>query len=230
MRHIQDKTYLCSKKTYRLRGGEYEEKVYEVPKIEMGDLIFKRVPLDEESTAALTEITIRETGSPVSLQNFGKIGWKLFWNVNVLLDLGNDTIVVCSSPDVLQHPGYQLDTFEKIPLLLNRNLLEIDAKTPEGLLRCVLDTGCSWNLLNRDLEEGKTLEQYVFDESRVSHFSSFTIGEKECGPTSFRCVPIQLPIRVEAILGMEFFNEHIVFINFSDHCIYFKKRDLKSCL
>jgi hypothetical protein len=74
-----------------------------------------------------------------------------------------------------------------------------------------------------DIEEGRTMEEVMWEPSNILEYPSFVVGSREFGPIEFHRVPIKIPIRVEAILGMEFFDNYLVFIDFSEKQIYLTK-------
>jgi hypothetical protein len=49
----------------------------------------------------------------------------------------------------------------------------------------------------------------------------FNIAKKEFGLITFYPIPIQFPIQVDALLGMEFFNKNLVFLDFKNNMAYF---------
>ena len=149
----------------------------------------------------------------------GRIGWTLFQDVNLFMDLKNSRIAFCDSLDTLKKQGYPVDTFTKVPLLLDHGLIEFEALITEGKLRCVLDTGATWNILNTKSQQ--PIEQIIWSARTVSEPTILQIGEKDFGKTSFHLLPLNLPIPVEAILGMEFLSTHLVFIDFAHNHIYF---------
>jgi len=65
--------------------------------------------------------------------------------------------------------------------------------------------------------ENKSL--LVFDPKNVEDTSIFNIGGKEFGPITFN--RIKSPIAIDAILGMEFFEDTLIFIDFFNNKIYF---------
>lgn len=222
---IENKKYLRSKKMYGIRGGEYEEKLYEVPTIKIGPMSFSSPILHEYVEGFHRESSLIKEGHELSDPEPGKVGWELFGNTNLFLDLGNSKIAFCDSLDTLKNQGYAIENFIKIPLLLERGLVEFEAETPEGLLRCMLDTGATWNILNTEVEEGKSIDQAAWESDNIVDYVSFRINANDFGPIAFHRIPIKIPIRIEAILGMEFFKEHLVFLDFAENYAYFS-RDL----
>lgn len=153
----------------------------------------------------------------------GVIGWRVFSISNLFLDLGDSLIAFADSVEILKQNGYGELDFIKIPLLLDRGLVELQAESPEGPLRCVLDTGSSASAIHRDLKEGQTLEQAMKDN--ISNDLSLTIGGKNFGPILFFHFPIESPLKVDAILGMEFLKEHVLFLDFAEGYAYLSKKD-----
>jgi nitrate reductase alpha subunit len=83
--------------------------------------------------------------------------------------------------------------------------------------------GSTWNILNAEIEAGKSIEQAVSEPSNILTCPSFAIGDEDFGTIAFHRIPIKLPIRIEAILGMEFFENHTVFLDFVEKFAYFKR-------
>lgn len=123
--------------------------------------------------------------------------------------------------------------------MLDRGFIEFEAMTEGGTLRCLLDTGSTLSMLNKDLESfcndhmifnSKNIDQYpilnpenknllVFDSKDTQQLSIFNIGGKEFGPMVFN--RIQSPMAIDAIIGMEFFESTLIFIDFWNETIYF---------
>jgi hypothetical protein len=220
---ILSKQFIRSKPMYGFRGKEYQTNLYRIPKITIGAISFTQPILQENCEEARKDSVIVQTGEDLSSPGAGKIGWELFCNIKVLVDMKNSQVAFCDNLNTLKKYGYSIDDFVKIPLLTERGLVEFEAKTINGSLRCVLDTGTTWNILNAEIEEGKSIEQVIFEPSNILEYPSFAIDEKEFGPVAFHQIPIKIPIQIEAILGMEFFADHLIFLDFVEKAVYFKK-------
>lgn len=214
---ISSKSFLGTKPMYGFRGHAYETNLYRIPEIRIGPLSLWQIILQEEcEQSRLDSILVKKTEAPLQREP-GKLGWELFYHFNLLIDMNNAKVAFCDGLDSLKKRGYPTDAMVSMPLIEERGLIEFDAITPNGSLRCVLDTGCTWNILNMETKED------VSSSKNTVEIESFKIGKQDFGPISFQRVPIQIPIHVEAILGMEFFKEHLVFIDFSQAKIYFLK-------
>lgn len=217
---IPEKKYLGLGEKYGFRGNVYKEKLYEGPKITIGNMVFSQGTLEEEAEQFSKDSFIGKEGQEPSPDEIGRVGWELFRIVNLFLDLKNSKIAFCDSLATLGQQGYSIETFVKTPLLSNRGFVEFDAMTPSGLLRCSLDTGSTWNILNTELEAGKTIEQMAWDPNNVSKFLEFKIEGVNFGEMAFHRIPVNIPIHDDATLGMEFFKEHLVFLDFYEGQIY----------
>ena len=114
--------------------------------------------------------------------------------------------------------------------------------TEAGPLRCVLDTGSTWNLLNKDLQD-QSLDHRQIDLDHIHEkrpilntenenlltlnpedcwdAKTFQINGKEFGPVDF--MKMKSPLGLDAIIGMEFIEQHLIFIDFRNEKIYFSK-------
>jgi len=84
----------------------------------------------------------------------------------------------------------------------------------------MLDTAASWNILNGEIEDGKSVDEAMWDESNLVECPSFKIDGTDFGKIAFHRIPIKIPIHIEAILGIEFFQKHLVFLDFANGCAY----------
>ena len=87
-----------------------------------------------------------------------------------------------------------------------------------GQLECWRDTGSTWNMYNQNdkaLREKKPL----FDPKDTFDTEIFQIGKKNFGPITFN--RIYSPVPLQAIIGMEFFRDTLVYIDFKEQMLYF---------
>lgn len=236
---IDEKSFIKCRLTCGLGGKKYESNVYEVPKIEIGGMTFFQTQAEEVNLEFEADSILLQKEKKISTSPLGRLGWYLFYNFNVLLDCQHSTLAFCDSLDTLQKQGYPVESFVEAPLILDRDCIEFEAMTQTGPLRCLIDTGATWNILNKDLEAGRNdhmifnfdnVDQHyalnpenknlmLFDPKDTCELSFFKIGGKEFGPVTFNRV--KAPLEIEAIIGMEFFESTLVFIDFSNRKIYF---------
>jgi hypothetical protein len=217
---IPDKNFLKTRSIWGVRGERQEQKQYLVPSLQMGDLTIAPVVVEEESALLHEQAQIVKGDTGFTLD--GKIGWRLFKNMALFLDLDEDQIMVCDSIETFKKYGPSLKDFVKVPLLLEQELIEFDLTTPKGPLRCFLDSGCTSNHLQCQNPHNRPLSELYF-ENRVE-FPYFQIGSKKFQSITFHAIPLPLPVRVQGVLGMDFLFNTQVFIDFKNRYIYFKER------
>jgi hypothetical protein len=243
LKELDQKSFLRSKSYYGIRGKKYVSDIYELPKIKIGKMALYRPKAEEINLEFVKDATLREDEKNSSVENLGRLGWALFFNCNIFLDCEHSTIAFCDSLDTLKKQGYPVDAFIETPLLLDRNLIEFEAMSETGPLRCMLDTGSTLNILNKDVEGGcndhmvlnpgnvdqqtvlnsKNADQ-PFDSEDSYDMPVFKIGKKDFGGMTFQ--KFKTPLQIDAIIGMEFLNSKLIFIDFPKRKIYFYSKKI----
>lgn len=216
---IQEKTFLYKRTIWGFGGKKYTNNVYQIPYVKMGEIVFSEPSVEGESEEFRKNSCIRRPAKGYSFAEGGKVGWEMFTSVNLFLDLANEKIAICDSLETLEDEGYSVDSFVSVPLWTERGFVEFEVETSRGPLRCVLDSGCTWNVLRSD--------NLVYDPADRIDDPVLRIGGKDFQPQGFCSLPIQLPIAVEAILGMEFLEDHVVFIEFTAGKIHISKKQVR---
>lgn len=247
MEAIHNKSFLHPVCYLGIRGKKYHSELYVLPKIKIGRLnLFKTKaqltsPEFEHDTILYTEDGVDGSPSPYDYSSGGTIGWKLFQHMNLFLDFNHAIAAFCDSLNTLILRGYPIESFSEAPLLINRNLIEFEAVTEEGPLRCVLDTGASYSYLNTYRRSTERISPKEMDfQPRLNpnnadlmaanqndriEFKSFECGQKEFGPILFR--HLDTPLDIQAIIGMDFIASKLIFVDFANQKIYFS--DAPSC-
>ena len=217
---VPEKTFLRSAIIHGIQGKQYRTDLFQLPEITIGSTTFTEPVIQTNSHEFTNDSVFTEHGKP-SLQEVGRIGWQLFQSANILIDVAQGGIALCDSLETLKTMGYAIENFAKAKLLTDRGLLEFEANTIEGILRCALDTGASLNVLNKETTE--SIQTAIWEASNKISVSPFLIENQDFGPISFHQIPIQIPIPIQAILGMDFFRTHVIFIDFSKNLAYFSQ-------
>jgi hypothetical protein len=206
---IENKTFLGTTETHGFGGNVYTKNIYEIPEVSIGDVSFLRTEIQEESKDFHTNSLLKDHEKLSSAAEPGRIGWEIFQFMNVFIDLANKRIAFCDGLSSLKKNSYSSELFVMAPLILERGFLEIDVESSLGPLRCVLDTGASVSILNIPMNEGK----FSYELNKFDDVSTVAIAGRDFGPIRFYHLSIELPIHVDAILGMNFFEENSVFCN-----------------
>jgi hypothetical protein len=214
---ISEKQYLKTVSSWGVRGERFEQNLYRVRAVEIDNLTIAPVVLEEDLPEFHEQAQIVKAEDEI--MEDGKLGWRLFKNMTLFLDFNEDKILVADSLETFEKHKNLAD-FVKVPLILERELLEFDIVLPRGPVRCFLDTGFTCNYLHSSNPDKLPLDE-LHMKSGVQ-FPYVQIGNKKFGPTTFHAIPLQVPVRVQGVLGMEFLFSTEVFIDFRNKFIYFR--------
>ncbi|MBM3198870.1 MAG: hypothetical protein FJZ58_06420, partial [Chlamydiae bacterium] len=230
---IEEKSFIEHSSYFGIRGKRYNSNVYELPRIDIGNMVLLRAKAKESHPEFEKDATSLEESS--SINYLGRIGWMLFYNFNFFMDAEKSLLAFCDSLDTLKKQGYPVELFTETPLLLDRNAIEFDVMTKTGPVRCLLDTGSTWNMHNKSTGDKLDLtseiltqhfvinptnmDQMILDSENINEIPVFNIGRKDFGP--LQCNSITTPLAVDIIIGMEFLQSKLVFIDFPHRKIYF---------
>ena len=242
LHHLCNKTFVGRYPFSGLKGKIYESDVYDLPHIHFGKMKVFPMRVKEENLEFLEDSVLKKGEQEISENGQGRVGWYVFKPFNVLLDCEHSAVVMCDSLATLQEQGFPIDSFIEAPLLLDRDSIDFEVITDTGPLRCMLDTGATWNLLNKGLqnenqdhrlidldhlnEQSPTFnpnneDLLVFNSEDRWDAKTFQINGNEFGPVNF--VKMKSPLGLDAIIGMEFIDNHLIFIDFRNEKIYFSK-------
>jgi len=230
--NITEKKFLKCVSRYGVAGKLYQHELYQVKNIHIQKMNFSPVLVEELKVEWEADINLGELKEGPEPE-FGRIGWYLFRSFNLLIDAKHSMLALCDGLQTLRSEGYPVESFVSIPLLLDRGLLEFEAVTSSGKLRCVLDTGSTLNLLNKHENEklgciddhaiinpnNQNLMQ--FEWNNKCELANYIVGDKEFGPITFN--QIKSPVAFEAIMGIDFFESHLVFVDFKQQRLYLYK-------
>jgi hypothetical protein len=206
---LNEKKYIEDQTFYGYRGKQYQTELYQIPKLNIAGMNFNSPDVLGMNQEFESDAYIIDTISKPS-DFLGSLGWKIFYNSNLLLDCPNSQIAFCDSLETLKHQGYPIEDFTQIPLLLDRDYVEFEANTNKGTLRCTLDTGATWNILNEEPSQIENPERYE---------TEFALGGADFKVISFR--KIKTPFKIDAVIGMEFIHDKVIFIDFRKEKLYF---------
>lgn len=221
IKNIREKTLVGERTMYGARGKSYRTSRYKAPQIHIVNLDIRGCIMEEESEEFLLDSVFLTSADTHRRKHSGRIGWELFATCNLFLDLANSRIAFCDSAETLENQGYPMQEFAKTPLHTERGFIEMLVEGSEGIQMWALDTGTTWNIVNAH-DNTKTVEEMALDPSNHIELP-LKIGNADFGLLSFCRIPIPLPIHVDAMLGMEFFKTHQVFIDFYEQQIYVSK-------
>ena len=242
LHNLRNKTFIGRYPFCGLQGKTYESDVYELPQIHIGKMKIFPMKVKEENLEFLEDSILKKGKQDIPEKDQGRVGWHVFKSFNMLLDCEHSAVVMCNSLATLKEQGFSIDSFIEAPLLLDRDSIDFEVITEAGPLRCMLDTGSTWNLLNKEFQN-QNQEHRIIDLDHINEKSpifnpknesllafnpedrwdakTFQINGNEFGPVNF--VKMKSPLSLDAIIGMEFIDNHLIFIDFRNEKIYFSK-------
>lgn len=192
-----------------VKGVPYKSIIFTVPDAKIGNLVIKNPLLKEHSEIFEQDgLIIKDNSEKPLYEKMGRVGWDLFKEHNLLIDIPNLKIGCCDSFKTLQKNGYSSYSFLRTPLLDNFSSISIQAFSQSKTLNCIIDTGTTGSVWN------------AAEQGNFMHLESLQIGDHDFGPLEVLPFPIKLPNPPDLILGMNFLSNHIVFIDFKERCAY----------
>ncbi|HEY2811615.1 MAG TPA: hypothetical protein VGJ00_09540 [Rhabdochlamydiaceae bacterium] len=223
--------------SYGMKGKTYEKDVYEIPGIKIGPMAFFRIFAEEASLEFERDVKFGKKDENIE-EDSAVLGLCTLYRFNFLLDCLHQSLILCDSLQTLKKHGYPIESFTETPLLFDRRFFEFEAVSDMGTLRCLLDTGCTLNFLNKDEEDNSHMvlrgdidQLHVFnpenedlmsiDLDKECKLTTFQIGNKDFGSMYFD--RIKSPLDIDALIGMEFFKKTAVFFDMQNRKVYFWK-------
>lgn len=214
---LKEIKYSRSREVHVVTGKEYEQNIYFVKRLDIGQSFFtgKISVEDGYHEDRNRETVISSSQSDSYSRDDGRIGWHLFATCALLVDFKQSKIAIADSFETFKNYGYFQGEYANSSLFLDRELPEIEVSTSLGNLRCVVDTGATMSIIHREVEG--------FDVTRVEEISGSFLNQYPLKLPTFRPFWIKLPVAVQAILGMDFFLDHLVVLDFKAARIYVQR-------
>lgn len=203
------------------RGKSYQSPSYFIPIVKLGDLILKDVLANQEDAVFISNTTLWKEEGLVK-EEVGALGKPLLKKTNLLLDFQNSLMIPCNERGRLEKEGYSLDDMVKLAFTEGKAGLIILADTDAGKLRLGVDTGSTLTLVRSSrLQE----QRLVKNKRGFSIFNSykFSLGEVDFGNKDLILYDITPEIDdMDGVLGMDFLEKHVVYIDYKNKFIYIK--------
>ncbi len=213
-----EKTFYETIQSKDIFGIEYETPVYIIPEITAGDILVKNMVTKEEEY----KLVYSSNGDLTDTETDGSVGLPLLSLKNLLLDFSKPMIFATDSHDLLDLLGYDLDQFQKVSFQESDEFILFSIELDIGSKQFILDTGCTWSFLRSDLLTQQTLISFV-PEIPIYETSKFKIGGHDFGEIELCSLKMAHSELFDGILGMDFLEEHIVYIDFSANVLYIKR-------
>jgi predicted aspartyl protease len=198
-----------------IQGKKYESRVYTLPKLSIGDLHLVNFPAEESNLEFERDISMGDSTDLDPSEITARVGWQAFLGTVVLIDLSKSTAICCDSLETLKERGYPLEQFASTNLLSGQEFMEFEAKIGERIVRCLLDTGSTLNLIHS--VEGEPQLGMINPTDPLPPVS-LSVGKRNLGPCVFH--ETRLPFGAQAIIGVDFLETQIVCIDLINNKLY----------
>lgn len=200
------------------KGNFYESPAYQIENIHLGGIFFKNVHVSQEDTDFVANTTLWDSNPRPD--QFGVLGRPILEKTNLLLDSPHSKIIATNNKHMLKDAGYNLDQMAKVPINVDKKGMIVNVETDVGILRFVLDTGSTLTLVRssslRDRECSQDNRGFTLYES-----SKFIMGKNDFGNKKLYLYEITPDLKeVDGILGMDFFENHVIYFDYVHKCVY----------
>jgi len=209
-----------------IKGKRHQYPQYIISNIEIGSLMFKEITTVEKPFKASYVLWSDPDESKLEkfIEPAGYLGKSLLEKMNLLFDLAQARMIVTNSLKKLQKEGYDIKNFVKVPLEITDKSVLIQVKTEFGFVKLGLDTGATRSCLRASLLEEKTSET-TYHGIATTTLNKVVIGGHDFGKLEPYILDIANEITstgIDGVLGMDFFREHIIYLDFSKKTAYIK--------
>ncbi|GEM_PF-4053985 len=196
-----------------IRGKKYESSMFNIPKLYIENVALRNLPAKEAHPEFEYDASLRADKNLEPSDLTARIGWWTFLGTILLIDLQKSAAICCDSLKTLEKKGYSLAQFISTDLLSSEHLLEFEANIDNRVIKCLLDTGSSLNLIQASSSPANEEPKFgEVDFANPPRLTQFSIGGRCLGPCEF--YETQLPFGAEAIIGIDFLETQIVCIDF----------------
>lgn len=207
-------------------GNEYETPLFHIPKAKTGDFTVKKIETREESydfaTKNSTVYDDTDRTEEERCQYTGRIGRGFFSGKNIFMDFHNSIFILCKDLKDLGRDGYKFENLTSAPFEITLSGILLKTETDIGITRFVIDTGSTISILRSSL----TAPNLETKRYGLSVFSSvkFSFNGIDLGPQDFCLLEISPVFKeMDGLLGMDFLQEHIIYLDFKTNTAYIGK-------
>jgi hypothetical protein len=218
-----EKKELGKELTRDFKGNKYQTPFYRLSKLQLGPLSFHNVKAHEQSQEQNTNQTLWEAENPSNNDLIvGYIGRPAFETRNFLLDFPHRKFILCDDMPTVRKNGYDLDDFLKVPCIQTKFGIIMNFMTDFGEARLVLDTGTTITMLRSGFTKDAPT---TLDSRNIPHVFSekFMIGGFDFTNKNLFLFDISDELTLfDGILGMDFLEKHILYLDRKNSMIYIK--------
>ncbi len=201
------------------QGIKFSQKQFTLPKVRLGNFVISDVKGTERT---------RPVGGKGGSKN-GIVGLSILSQYNLIINFRDKKVFLIKGNTY--PPGYDIDTWKKIPFSMTYGNVVANARIHDKKITLIWDTDAPLSLIKPSIKiAGKvtTCSKSVLFKLATTPTTckaittQFIMGKHTFGPLSFYTYPMPgLP--TDGVIGDNFFNDYIVYINFSKKMMAIKK-------
>lgn len=172
-----------------------------------------------------TEITVIEKAQQAEkarnlVQPVGEVGNRILEKTNLVLDFPHNRIWMIENLEGLREAGFNEKKMLKVPFELWKSGIILKVDTDRGRLRMLLSTNSTLTTIKSSLVKGETGIENEFGVQVYAN-TNFSIEGKNFGPFPVSSVVFPSEFdQFDAVLGMDFLSQHIIYIDYQNRAIY----------
>jgi hypothetical protein len=211
-----------------LKGNCYESFAYFISKIKFNQFEINNLFVSQENetfhqNATLWNSSIKD--EPFHNEYVGSIGFSLLEKANLLLDFPHLIMLICKDTNKfkLKTEGFDIEKMIKVPFKISRTGITLEATCDIGDLKLSIDTGSTISLVRtaRLIGQKCNKKKHEFD---IFTSSKFIINKNDFGEIDFYLFELTPNFdEIDGILGMDFLNKHIIYIDYKNKFVYIDK-------
>lgn len=204
------------------KGTPFEGKSFLIPNVNLSGLLWTNVIASEAIHREKSE-SLLWNDDPQKYKDdeyMGTVGFPILERTNLCLDLYHRSIYCCKSLKMLQKLKICPNNMVKVRFKIENKHIVVGAETDIGRLDLVLDTGATLSMIKSksDREVALQKDQRGFSFYQTSHF---LLAGKNFGKLKILVFDEFLDCKeIDGLLGMNFLENHIVYIDYPNRCIY----------
>lgn len=227
LERIEQKESIGTGKWRDVKGNWYETPAYLIQQLNLGDLEFSDVLVQQEDDDFLINTTFGEWDDEDDEEESkqGTIGLPLLEEKNILFDFSNYIFLVSNDFEQLEEDGYDLGSMIQVPFEAQEGIV-FSVETDLGTQKLMIDTGCTLNLVRASLAQGEDLEEGDLGLPLFTT-SQFILGGQDFGSMGLHLFDIASEFdEIDGLLGMDFLDQHVLYFDFENGVAYIGKAKL----
>ncbi len=227
---IKNKQFTGNATSYDIKGKDYSLHSFRVSKIKFPNLNICDAVLNEESIEFLATGGLIWPLNTLSAKlkkkinmycTDGRIGWGVFKNFDCFFDFPRSVFFLGQDMSTLiNEAGCSLDGFVKIPFSIENYGIVLSLETELGTKRFLLDTGATHSALRESQVDKMKAAQFA--PGRWLHTCQLMASGQDFGAWPFVLFEFSDLFACDGILGIDFFNEHAIALDFHNQIAYFQ--------